>query len=143
MYREESFGVIPIRENGGIYQVFLVQLASGKHWGFPKGHRNNDVESPKEVASRELKEETNLEIKRYISDISFQETYCLNRSSKEIEKRVTYFLVEAKDNNIILQSKEILDGGWFNVDNAIEKITYQNSKDICTKLKSILKEVVL
>ena len=139
MEKEESFGVIPVRKKRGKYEVFLVKLVNGGHWGFPKGHRENELESPKEIAKRELKEETNLEIKRFISDISFNETYQLLRDNKKIEKIVIYFLIEVSG-NFNLQKNEILDGGWFDINEAIEKITFSGSQNICKKVSIYLQK---
>ena len=55
--KEKSCGCIII-ENG---KVLLIQQTKG-HWGFPKGHVEA-FETESETAIREVKEETNLDVK--------------------------------------------------------------------------------
>jgi bis(5'-nucleosidyl)-tetraphosphatase len=137
---EESFGIIPIRKTKEGYLVFLVKLKSGNHWGFPKGHGLNSHESPKEIALRELKEETNLEIKDFFSKLSFKENYSFQREDKKVDKQVIYFLGEVLSADFKLQKEEILEGGWFSLTEAEKKLTYQGSKKICQKVKAYLEE---
>jgi bis(5'-nucleosidyl)-tetraphosphatase len=139
MEKDESFGVIPLRKNEGGFQVFLVRHRKGMHWGFPKGHRSFDQESPKEIAEREFKEETNFDIERFISGKSFQETYILERDGKKIEKTVIYFLIEAKG-SFKPQEIEIVDGGWVDIEQASKKITFLESQKICEELISLIKK---
>lgn len=135
--KEESFGVIPFRKKNNRVQIFLVQLRSGNHWGFPKGHLQDLFESPKEVAARELKEETNLEIERFISDVSFEETYFIEREKDKVEKKVIYFLAFVKG-DFSLQKNEIIDGGWVDFEKVEEKLTYLESKNVWQKVKNFL-----
>ena len=93
----------------GSYEVFLVQLKSGRHWGFPKGHFEKN-ENPKTCAERELFEETHLVIEQYLSKNTFEENYHLIRQDKKIEKTVTYFLALVKG-EIFLQINS--NGGSF------------------------------
>ena len=141
MLKEESFGVIPIREINSRYQVFLVQIKSGYHWGFPKGHSDSDKESSKEIARRELKEETNLDIATFISDKIFSETYKIIRDNNEIEKTAYYFPVSVIG-EVKLQKDEVLNGGWFDIEEAIDKITFVNSKNICKLIPEFIEKEI-
>lgn len=136
MDHEESFGIIPIRKHIDKWQVFLVQLKSGNHWGFPKGHKK-DNEDPKASAERELFEETNLKVVSYYFDETLVEKYTLKRDQRDVSKTVYYLLAEVKG-DVIIQKNEVVDAGWFFVDDAIDKITYSQSKDICREVKKIL-----
>ena len=134
--QEFSFGIIPLRFFQGSWQVFLVQLKSGNHWGFPKGH-SQQGETPKETAFRELSEETSLFVKRMLSEISFIENYTLLRRGQQIEKRVKYFPAEV-EGIFSLQGEEILDGRWLDIEEALDKITFPSSKDVCSQLQLFL-----
>lgn len=132
MEKEASFGVIPLRLFQGKRQCFLVKLKSGNHWGFPKGHIEGN-ENPQETAFRELAEETNLHLVKLISETPFVDRYTLTRKGQKVDKIVTYFLAEV-EGIFSLQKEEILDGGWFDLATAKDKITYPKGKKICQEV---------
>lgn len=124
---EKSFGTIPLMFEKSWF-VFLVQLKNGSHWGFPKGHPEQD-ESPQDTAVRELTEETRLSIKRFLSPEPFIETYTFKKEEQTVNKTVHYFLVEV-EGTYILQKGEIIDGKWFSFESAKNILTYEQSKKI-------------
>ena len=120
MKYEKSCGAIVI-ENG---KVLLVKHNAG-HWDFPKGHVE-ERETEFETAIREVKEETNIDIKiekenRYISEYSPKE---------DVMKTVIYFLGEKIGGEDKPQIEEVSDVEWVDVNKAVERITHQRSKDI-------------
>ena len=137
MIHEKCYGLIPLREKEGKWQVFLIKHKNGLHWGFPKGHPEEKENDHKKVAEREFKEETNLEVVRYLSEQVLEEKYTFTRDSETVSKQVYYFIVEAKG-EIQLQTKEILEGLWINIDEAENKITFPQSKEICRKMQKII-----
>ena len=138
MLKENSFGIIPLRKEENTYFVFLVKLKSGNHWGFPKGHPIDTKEDAKAVAKREFKEETNLNVVRFLSDMSFKEHYSFKRDDIEIEKQVVYFPAQVSG-RASLQEDEILDGGWYEVEKALNVLTYLPSKNVCLDLIKAIK----
>ena len=60
---EKSCGAIIVRKNDDTFETLLIKMVKG-HWSFPKGHVEND-ETEVETALREIKEETNLDIREY------------------------------------------------------------------------------
>ena len=136
MKTEESFGVIPLKKESGAWLVFLVQLKSGSHWGYPKGHKE-EGEAVLDTIARELFEETHLSIDKFLETKPLQETYVCEKGGEKISKTVTYYLAEVKGDPD-LQRGEILDGGWFTLDAAAEKITYPGSKQILKCVKDVL-----
>jgi len=133
--KERCFGTIPLKKNKKWY-LFLVKHKSGMYWGFPKGHREKDEDS-KTTALRELKEETNLKVVRFITDKSFNENYIFYRDNNKIEKEVVYYLVEVKGEEKI-QKKEIEEARWVELDKAHKYITYKESKNILDEVKKII-----
>lgn len=131
MYKDYSFGIIPLRKSGDSWQVFLIKHNSG-HWSFPKGHQEKN-ESAKEAATRELQEETGLLVKDFFQAPPLLEHYQFYRGSDKIEKVVTYFIAEV-EGEIKLQQKEISDGKWVAMQNARDTVTFAEAKNICTKL---------
>ncbi len=133
---EESFGVVPLRKTKEGWQVFLVRLKSGHHWGFPKGHKKKE-ESPKEAALRELKEETSLELLFFFPTNPFVEEYSYEKGGEKREKKATYFLASVKGDARI-QKKEILEGEWVSLSDASLRITYPASRNVLKLVEKIL-----
>lgn len=139
MTREESFGVIPLSKKSGSWEVFLIQLKHGTYWGFPKGHAEGG-ESPEMAALRELKEETNLNVVRYLSDKPLTEKYRFTKTGKLIHKQVTYFVAEV-DGTVILQEHEVQSGIWVPFPQAIDKATHPEGKSILIEVEKILSKL--
>ncbi len=128
MNYEKSCGCIIIHEN----KVLLVQHNEG-HWDFPKGHiEKNETEI--QTAIREVKEETNIDVvvqedKRYVSE------YCPKEGTF---KQVIFFLATCKETQTKKQESEIKNIEWLPLEEAIERITYSNSKKI---LKQVINNI--
>ncbi len=139
MKYEESFGIIPLREKDGCWEVFLIQHNRGHYWGFPKGHAE-EGETSLEAASRELKEETNLDIVKWLREEPFIENYQFVVKGGRISKKVSYFAAQV-DGEIVLQSKEIQNGIWIPFSESIEKITHAEGKTILSQVANILPNI--
>lgn len=129
---EHSYGIIPLIKRGEDWHVLLVQLHSGNHWSFPKGHRNRN-ESPWKTAERELNEETGLKVRRLLSETILHESYFVGNVPKEVD----YFLAEV-EGDVIIQPEEIAAFQWINLLQAEEKLTYEQSKAIARKAVALL-----
>lgn len=139
MRHEESFGVIPLSKERGQWEVFLIQHNRGHYWGFPKGHAEKG-ESPHEAAFRELKEETNLNFVRLVREDPFIEQYQFSAEGKKIFKRVFYFVAEVSG-KIQLQAKEIQDGIWLPLPEALKRVTHSEGKSILSQVAQILPKI--
>ena len=139
MKYEESFGVIPLTKERGHWEVFLIQHQRGGYWGFPKGHAEKG-ETPEETAFRELKEETNLELVRYIRSEPFHEQYQFTMDGKRVSKRVSYYAAEVSG-RVELQSQEIQDGMWVLFPDALVKVTHSEGKSILAQVAKILPKI--
>ncbi len=106
---ERSYGVVPLAMREGELYALVVQQRSSS-WHLPKGHPELS-ETPQETAERELKEETNLDIERWLSSQPFVERYSFYRGTKRVNKEVQYFpaLVCGIER---IPSEEILAGRW-------------------------------
>lgn len=136
MRYEESFGVIPLRQKNGLWEVFLIQHNKGNYWGFPKGHAEED-ETAVEAAFRELKEETNLDVIDCLTIDPFIEQYQFAIKGSPVLKRVSYFAAIVSG-DVKLQNLEIQNGAWFPFNEAIEKITHPEGKTILMKIEKLL-----
>ena len=125
---EESFGVIPVRQSGEGWSVFLIQHRKGRYWGFPKGHAEPG-ETPEQSATRELLEETNLTIIRFLSIDPIKEEYTFLLRGKRVFKRVVYYVAEV-GGDVSLQMEEIADGMWVPFPEALKKPTHPEGRAI-------------
>lgn len=134
---EESFGIIPLAQQNGVWKVFLILHRGGRHWAFPKGH-SNPGETPVESAIRELKEETGLDIERFLQDTPFVETYKFFKKTQMVTKRVSYYpaIVSGK---LRLQVEEIQQGAWLTFPEALQLLSFKEARSICTQVLDLLK----
>ena len=132
MKREKSCGCIVINNKE---EILLVHHNIG-HWDFPKGHVE-DGETEIQTAIREVKEETNIDV---IVNEKFR--YTTRYSPKEdVVKEVVYFLAENISENREAQVEEVSEVKWFEFEEAVNIITYDNSREILIQLKKDLEEV--
>lgn len=128
-FEEKSCGCIIIENE----KVLLIQQTKG-HWGFPKGHMEKN-ETEIETAIREVKEETNLDVdiypnKRYVME------YVTDKGNP---KQVVFYIAKKVGGEIKPQENEVNNIEWLNFKDALEKITYDNTKELFQKvLKDIL-----
>ncbi len=133
MIFEKSCGGIIYKKEKKIVQILLVKHTNGGHWSFPKGHVE-DGETEIETALREIKEETNLDVK-----INEKYRYSIFYSpKKEVEKEVVYFLCEFEYGEIYKQEEEILDILWVDINDAHSYFIYKNDIEILEKVKDII-----
>ena len=131
MKKEKSCGAIIYNSN---QEVLIVKHNAG-HWDFPKGHIENG-ETEEQTAIREVKEETNIDI-----IINNKYRYTTSYSPKEnVMKEVVYFLAQNIDEDKKPQLEEVSEVKWFTLEEAMNTITYENSKEILNKLKKDIEE---
>ena len=124
--QEKSCGAIVLNSNN---EILLVHHNSG-HWDFPKGHVEVG-ETEEQTAIREVKEETNIDI---IVNTNYR--YITSYSPKEgVMKEVVYFFAKNIDNTTKPQLSEVNAVKWFEFEEAIKTITFDNSKMILKQLK--------
>ncbi len=134
--KELSFGIIPLQNTADGILVLLTLHKGGRHWGFPKGHQDLG-ETDLETATRELKEETGLEIERCLSDVPYVESYSFYKLHEKILKTVSYYPAFVKG-ELILQPEEILDAKWCPMQEVSRYLTFKEARDIFEKVLTIL-----
>lgn len=134
---EKSCGAVIFRKNKNDVKLLLVKNHNGRHWSFPKGHIE-DNESEEETAVREIKEETNLDVK--IMD-NFREvsSYC---PFGKIRKEVVFFLARTTGENIRLQESEIDSFLWVDISGAKKLCSYENDFKLIDKADDYIKRFV-
>lgn len=129
---EESFGILPLIKEKGRWMIFLIKSRNSGYWGFPKG-KPNPGETPKESAIRELKEETGLDVERFLTDEPLTESYEYSFKGKQIKKTVYYFPALVSG-SIRLQAEEVRAGKWLLLDQAVSELTYEETQRLCQLL---------
>lgn len=132
----ESFGIIPLAKVDDVWIVCLVLHKEGSHWGFPKG-RKNPGETHQQAAARELKEETGLEVTKYLQDLPLIEHYQFRKQYQLVDKTVYYFPAFVSG-QLKLQEEEIREGRWVRLDEALELLSFKEGRSILQKLMKIL-----
>ncbi len=123
--REKSCGVAVIKDG----KVLLVHQTSG-NWSLTKGHVEEN-ESEYETAIREVKEETNLDVK--IEDVN--KKYVDSYFAKKNEfKEVVFFLAKRIGGEIKPQENEIKKVEWVDLIEAINRITMKSTKILYQKV---------
>jgi len=135
---ERAGAVVARKQEGDSYAFAMVHDVFG-YWTLSKGKLEKD-ETPKEAASREVKEELgihNLTLKEKIGGTE----YIVHDPEKGVLRRqVTYFLASTKDIDLHLTSSGGLDNaGWFTKEELENIKTYPDIKEILKKAFRLLK----
>jgi len=130
---EKSVGAVIIHD-----RKYLVLKYGLGHWGFVKGHIEKD-ESDEETLFRETEEETGIKKEHLKIVDGFKEkiSYYFKRQGKTIYKEVNYYLAESNTSDIKL-SHEHKNYKWLDYENAIEQLSFKNTKKILKKANDFL-----
>ena len=107
------------------------------NWVLPKGHLKKN-ETYIEAAIREVFEETNIKLNKenLICKIGeFNYFSELENSDKNI--KVYLFKTDKMQKIIPLEKENFIEGKWLTLENAINKIKYQEQKDLLEKVVNI------
>ena len=132
-----SCGIIPLAKSSGEWKVFLIQHRNyEQYWTCPKG-RVESGETPEITAIRELKEETGLEVHRFLQkEPLLEEFYWINNGERQL-KSVLFFVAEVKG-EVSLQNQEISHGEWVSLSLAISRVAHPEGKETLRKVEKIL-----
>ncbi|MFB6355913.1 MAG: bis(5'-nucleosyl)-tetraphosphatase [bacterium] len=137
MQQQTSAGIIPYHVDSRGNRQFLILLYPHGHWGFPKGHVE-EGENLWETALRELREETSLKSVRRQSDFEYSFDYKFQQNGQLIDKTVHFFAGEiTEDEPEVSLSHEHEDYDWFNQNDALERLTYDNEIDMLQQFLSL------
>ncbi len=139
---ERSAGAIVFCVRDQVIHYLVIKYRNG-HWEFPRG-KMEDGESETDTAAREIREETNITDLRFIRP--FRETmrfsYCAQgqervERTKEgncifISKKAIFYLAKTYCGDVQI-SHEHQSFAWLPYDAAMQRLTYQNARNILTK----------
>lgn len=134
---EKSCGIIVFRREAEGLKFLLLHYPGG-HWDFPKGHVEKVDASEEATARRELQEETGITEVSFVSGYHESMYYEFNRGYKErVKKVVVYFLAETKEEAVAI-SFEHQNFTWLPYEEALERLTYENAKELIRKAQPYL-----
>jgi len=130
MNKEFSAGAVIFKKEGPNILFLIIYSKRNNIWGFPKGHIEQ-AETEKEAAIREIKEEAGLGNLHFID--GFREEIVYDTISKRhpfkgqsIEKHAIYFLCETKNQDIIVDGREISDYKFLPLNEAEQMVKFRN-----------------
>ncbi len=134
-----SAGIVLFSQENSKIEYLLLHYCDG-HWDFPKGQIEKG-ETKQQAAHRELYEETSLQtdikpgFERTISYILY------DKEHRETHKTVYFFIGQLKGKKRVSLSHEHKDFKWLSFDSALEKLTYDNAKEILYKANHFIKKL--
>ncbi len=128
MKKEKSCGVIPFCSFGNENRVILIKQNNGVV-GFPKGHVEIN-ETEEETALRECKEETSLTT-TLLKDFRDEISYYI--PEYDAYKTVVFFVGVVKDISFKRQESEISDIVVLNIHDALDAISFEDTKSLLKK----------
>jgi len=125
---ERSAGGVVLRDGDVCVIVPTRRTASGKRaLALPKGHLD-EGETVEEAASREVREETGLEVDliRELGEVR----YWYRRGGKSIDKSVTFYEFKATGGSFEDHDDEVEDVLWMPVDEALDSLTFPGEREM-------------
>ena len=126
--REDSAGGVVIRRTSDGTSFLLIRDPY-HNWGLPKGHVEAG-ETPEAAARREVAEETGLADLELVDDVATIDWYFQDRQDR-VHKFCRFFLFASPTGEARPELREgISECVWLPFEEAIERITYDNAREV-------------
>ncbi len=135
MPQESSSGAVVFREEGG-RRLYLLLHYEAKHWDFPKGHVEKG-ENEEQTARRECEEETGINDLTLVPGFREIIEYFYKSKGKTMHKQVVFLLARTRKKEVTL-SFEHIGFEWLPYKDALERLTFDNAKNVLRKAESFL-----
>ena len=135
MFREKSCGAVVYLKDSEV-KYLLLHYEAG-HWDFVKGNVEPN-ETEQETVIRELREETGITDAKFIEAFKEKIDYFYRRQGTTIHKEVIFYLMETHTETVKI-SYEHVGYIWLNYQQAMEKLTFKNARDVLQKAHKLMK----
>ena len=134
-----SAGGVVFRRCDGIVEVVLVARSASNLWALPKGTPEAG-ETLEQAAMREVSEETGLgvEIVGEVGQVAY--SFTLQRERVRVSKVVHHYLMEPRSGDVSLHDHEYDLAGWYELGEAIRRMTYDNERGIVARAAALIAE---
>jgi bis(5'-nucleosidyl)-tetraphosphatase len=142
MRKEKSAGAIIFRKRGERIFYLLLHYPGASHrakkdyWDFPKGHIEKG-EKERDTVKREVLEETGLKKIKFVEGFKEKIKYFFRFQGETILKTVVFYLCQSQKEKVKI-STEHVGFQWFSFEQALEKLSFENSKEILRKANNFL-----
>jgi 8-oxo-dGTP diphosphatase len=124
---------------GAVLELCLIRPTGRNVWALPKGWVEPG-ETHEAAALREIREETGIE-GVIDSDLESIEYWFLSREDQvRIHKVVHFFLVRFVSGDTSRHDHEVAEAAWFDVERALDRMTYPNERQVVRKAVALLAE---
>ena len=129
-------GVVTYIQNDQIFVALLKD--KDDNWVLPKGHFK-EGETFVETAIREVLEETQIKLKKEnLIDKIGKFNYFSDTENSDKNIKVYLFKIDELQKIIPLEKENFTEGKWLILKEAINKVTYQEQKEVLEKVKNVL-----
>jgi bis(5'-nucleosidyl)-tetraphosphatase len=135
VFREKSCGAVVYLKDSEV-KYLLLHYEAG-HWDFVKGNVEPN-ETEQETVIRELREETGITDAKFIEAFKEKIDYFYRRQGTTIHKEVIFYLMETHTETVKI-SYEHVGYIWLNYQQAMEKLTFKNARDVLQKAHKLMK----
>jgi 8-oxo-dGTP pyrophosphatase MutT (NUDIX family) len=133
---EVSAGGVVVRGEDVLVIVPRKRAADGrKVLGLPKGHIDPG-ETAEQAAAREVREEGGVEVE-LVEELG-EVRYWYTRGGRSVPKRVNFFLFKYLSGDPADHDHEIEDARWMNVQEALERLSYDGEREMVARALSRL-----
>ena len=136
---ERSEGAVIFRQENNSVKYLLLLYKEG-HWDFVKGHVEKG-EDRLETITRETEEETGIIDLKFIPGFNEWISYSYQRGDKEIKKEVGFIIAETQTEEVKI-SYEHKGYEWLTLNKALEKTSFENSKQLLRKADKVVRAYV-
>jgi len=134
-----SAGGVAFRKKAGRVEVALISVGESNRWQLPKGLVDKG-ESTENAALREVREETGIDAVM-IERIDKVEYWYVSKdqgSPVRYHKFVYFYLLRYSSGDVLDHDQEVNEARWFDIDDAINKLAFDNEKKIMEKAREMI-----